>query len=110
LSVILEVRTYRLTPGSDAEFTRLFRDQALPLLADMGTRVVAFGLSLASDEGRRDAYLIRAFASMEDRERQENQFYGSRAWREGPREAILSVIQDYHTVVLEAPQDLSLPT
>lgn len=108
--MILEIRTYRLTPDSDAEFTRLFRDEALPLLADMGIRVVDFGLSLASEDGRRDGYLIRAFASIEDRDRQENEFYGSRAWREGPREAILSLIQDYHTVVLDAPHELGLPT
>ena len=106
--MILEVRTYRLKPGSDAEFIRLFRDEALPLLAELAIGVVAFGLSLATEDGQRDAYLVRSFASLEDREQQENEFYGSRAWREGPREAILALIEDFHTVVLDA-DELGMP-
>ena len=49
------------------------------------------------------SYLVRAFASIEDRARQEHDFYGSDAWRQGPREAIVSRIVDFHTIVLDLP-------
>lgn len=54
------------------------------------------------DEPQPDAYLIRSFASAEDRVRAEEEFYGSEAWCEGPRAAVLSHIASFHTVVFEA--------
>lgn len=104
--MILEIRTYRLRPGSEEEFSRLVRDESLPLLADLGIRVVAFGLSLTAEDGRRDAYLIRAFESLEERKKQEAAFYGGHAWRDGPRDMILSLIDEYHTVVLDTPNEI----
>jgi hypothetical protein len=44
---------------------------------------------------------MRAFASLEERDELEETFYGGAAWQTGPREAILSRIESYHTVVLE---------
>ncbi|MEU1688095.1 hypothetical protein [Micromonospora sp. NPDC005707] len=40
-------------------------------------------------------------AALAVRDEQESAFYGSDAWRDGPRDAILSRIESYHTVVLE---------
>lgn len=100
--MIVEVRTYRLEPGADEELVRLMRDEAVPLLKRFGIRVLAYGASLAAEDGYRDAYLIRSFSSLEERDQQEEQFYGSQAWRDGPREAIMSRIVSYHTVVLDA--------
>lgn len=98
--MIVEVRTYRLKPGMAAEFLRVMREDSVPLLASFGIRVVDCGLSLVAEDGFQDAYLIRSFASLEERERQEEAFYGSDAWRDGPREAIVSKIDSYHTVVM----------
>lgn len=101
--MIVEVRTYRLRPGTEEEFVRLMRDEAVPLLKRFGIEVVTCGASLADEDGRRDAYLIRSFDSLEQRDEQEERFYGSREWRDGPRETIVSRIESYHTVVLDAP-------
>lgn len=101
--VILEIRTYRLKPGATDEFVHLMRDRAIGLLETFGIRVVTCGASLVAEDGRRDAFLIRAFGSIEDRDEKEERFYGSDAWRSGPREAILSLIESYHTAVLELP-------
>lgn len=99
--MILEIRTYRLRPGTVDEFVRLMREEAAPLLARFGIRVVAAGASLVREDGHEEAYLIRAFPSLTVRDEQEAAFYGSEAWRDGPRAAILSCIESYHTVVLE---------
>jgi NIPSNAP len=99
--VIVEIRTYRLKPGTAQEFLRVVREEALPLLEKFGLRVLAAGISLAEGD---DAYLIRAFPSLEEREEQENAFYGSEAWRDGPRAAVMACIDNYHTVVLEVAQ------
>jgi hypothetical protein len=106
--MIVEIRTYRLVPGTSEEFVRVMRDEAWPLLDATGIRVVASGLSQVREDGLEEAYLVRAFDSIEHRDAQEEAFYGSRAWHDGPREAILSRIESYHTVVLDAAE-LGLP-
>lgn len=100
--MILEIRTYRLKPGTRDEFVRLMREDALPLLEQAGIDVVRSGPSLVDEDGHEEAVLIRAFASLAAHRQQEEAFYGSDAWRNGPREAILACIDSYHSVALEA--------
>lgn len=97
--MIIEIRTYRLKPGAAQEFLRVMHEEAFPLLEKFGLRVLAGGLTLAEGD---DAYLIRAFDSLEHRDQQEAEFYGSDEWKNGPREAVISRIESYHTVVLDA--------
>jgi hypothetical protein len=104
--MIVEIRTYRLHPGTATDFVRVMRDESLPLLASAGIRVLAAGESLVAEDGHEEAYLVRAFDSLADRDRREADFYGSGAWRNGPREAIVTRIVQYHTVVLEVPDRL----
>lgn len=103
-AVILEIRTYVLKRSTGDEFVRLMREQALPLLAHQGITVVDSGGSLVREDGAEQAYLVRAFPSLADREAQESAFYSSEEWCSGPREAILARIEGYHTVVLEVPE------
>jgi hypothetical protein len=105
--VILEIRTYRLVPGSRDGFVRLVRDESLPLLERHGITVVAHGVSLVSEDGHEEAYLIRAFPSLDAHAEQEARFYASDDWRQGPREAILALIESYHSVVLEVTSDVA---
>ncbi|MFI9594320.1 NIPSNAP family protein [Nonomuraea sp. NPDC052265] len=100
--MILEIRTYRLKPGTRDDFLRVMRDEALPLLAKAGIDVVAHGASLVDEDGHEEAYLIRAFPTKETRDEQEDAFYGSPEWHQGPREGIVSRIDGYHTIVIEA--------
>lgn len=81
------------------------REASLPLLAKHGIDVVDCGPSLVDEDGHEEAYLIRAFPSLAAREVQEEEFYASAQWRDGPREAIISRIAAYHSIVIEAPED-----
>jgi hypothetical protein len=102
--MILEIRTYRLKPGTGREFVRLIREESLPLLEKANIEVVDHGLSLVAEDGHEEAYLVRAFDSLRAREEQEDAFYSSEAWLLGPREAILSRIESYHTIVIESSE------
>jgi len=104
--MIIEIRTYRLHPGTGADFVRVMREEALPMLASAGIRVLAAGESLVAEDGHEEAYLIRAFDSLRDRDQQETAFYDSDAWRKGPRQAIVSRIEQYHTIAMEVPDTL----
>jgi len=99
--MILEIRTYRLKPGTrDGSVAAMAAAQ--PLLARYGIDVVDFGASLVAEDGHEEAYLIRRFASLEERAEKEDAFYGSDEWRDGPRAAVVAPIESYHTIVLPA--------
>lgn len=94
---VVEIRAYNLKPGARARFHRLFVEEALPLLEARGIEVVAWGPSLHDDDSW---FLVRAFPGLAERTRLEDAFYGSKAWREGPRAAVLELIESYTTIVL----------
>jgi hypothetical protein len=94
----VEIRSYTLKPGTRAEFHRLFLEEAYPLLQHFHVDVVAYGRSLHDENSY---YLMRRFDSLAHREQAEDAFYGSDAWRKGPREAVLACIENYTEFVLE---------
>jgi hypothetical protein len=100
-AMIVEIRTYRVVPGELDDFVAAMNG-VRPMLARYGIDVVATGPSMTADDGEH-AYLIRAFPSIDERERLEESFYGSAEWRDGPRASILDRIESYHTVVLDLP-------
>jgi hypothetical protein len=95
---IIEIRTYRLLPGTRDEYDGLFREAALPLLRRFGIDVVGAGPSLDDPNGY---LLIRSFADLAARELLEERFYSSPEWREGPREAVVEKIEVFTDAVLE---------
>jgi hypothetical protein len=98
-TAVVEIRSYRLTPGSGPAFQRLVVEESLPMLERWGVDVIAFGPSLDDD----DLYvLIRGYASAAELRRSQDAFYGSAEWRQGPREAIVSLIESDISVVIPA--------
>jgi hypothetical protein len=95
----LEIRSYALQPGMRDEFHRLFIEEAMPLLKRWSVDVVAaYGPSLHDEDSY---YLMRRYNSLTHREESENAFYGSKEWRQGPRQAILALIENYTEIVIE---------
>lgn len=98
--MVLEIRTYRVHAGAVDRFVAAIRD-TVPLQERYGIRVVAFGASAVREDGHEEAYLVREFASLAERDAQHERFYGSDDWRRGPRDTIMSAIESYHTIVIE---------
>jgi NIPSNAP len=94
---ILEIRSYNLKPGTRPQFHELMTQQSLPLLNRLQIDVVAFGPSLHDGD---TYYLMRSYASLEALQQSEDAFYGSSEWRQGPREAVLALIDNYTSVVI----------
>jgi hypothetical protein len=97
----IEIRTYNLRPGTRAQFHCMMTEVSLPMLERWHVDVVAYGPSPHDDDSY---YLLRAYASLEDRQQSQDRFYGSAEWREGPREPILALIDSYTTAVLEVDE------
>ena len=98
MNYFIEIRSYNLKPGTRGAFHRLFIEEAFPMLKRWNVDVVTFGPSLHDENSY---YLMRRYDSLAHREESENAFYGSDEWRQGPREAIIALIENYTEIVLE---------
>ncbi len=98
----VEIRSLNIKPGSRDEFHRRYLEKALPLLKKWKMDVVAFGPSLHDENS---FYVIRAFDSLEHRQKSEDDYYGSADWREGPREVMVELIENYIDVVIEMEKE-----
>jgi hypothetical protein len=97
LKRLVEIRSYKLKPGTAAQFHDAAAVTVVPMLREWGMDVVAFGPSAHEA----DAYfLIRSYADLADLDAQQDAFYGSAQWRDGPRESIVSRIESYLRTVL----------
>lgn len=94
----IEVRSYILKPGTRPAFHRLMMDQVLPMLKRWRVDVVTYGASLHDDDSY---HLIRAYASLGERQQSQDAFYGSAEWRQGPREDLLALVEHYASIVME---------
>jgi hypothetical protein len=95
---LIEIRSYNLKAGTRHEFHRLFIEEAFPMLRRWNVDVVAYGPSLHDENSY---YLMRRYDSLAHREQSEEAFYSSDDWRQGPREAIIALIENYTEIVLE---------
>ncbi|SDY55688.1 NIPSNAP protein [Lysobacter sp. yr284] len=93
---LVEIRTYRLKPGHAARFEAAMA-QALPMVRASGMDVIAFG---RSDHEHESYYLIRAYADRAQLDAQQQAFYSSAAWRQGPRQGLVDCLQDYLNTLL----------
>jgi hypothetical protein len=64
--------------------------------------VVAYG---PSQHDENTYYVIRLFGSLAHREQFEESYYGSDDWRQGPREALRALIDNYTDIALELDED-----
>src|SRR5690349_25178328 len=98
MTYCVEIRSYNLKPGTRPKLHELFTTHALPMLQRWKVDVVAFGPSPHDEDSY---YLIRRYDSLAHREQSQDDFYGSDEWKQGPREAILALIENYTSIVLE---------
>jgi hypothetical protein len=100
---VVEIRTYALKAGSSERFHQIMQERAVPLLRAAGTSVVAACASLHTP----DSYLlIRAYPSLDQRSRNQSDFYGSAAWLQGPCADVMACINSYTTAVVAADRVL----
>lgn len=101
----VEVPNYELKPGGRDRLHRLFHDIVAPMLKAAGHDVVFAGPSPHDANGY---VLIRAYPNEAARAAEQDAFYGSDAWKLGPRELVLAEIEAYASSVLAiSPATLS---
>ena len=96
---LIEVRTYRLMPGTAVDFHAAMHKFAVPMIRNAGMDVVAYG---RSDHEEETYFLIRSYENREALEAKQAAFYRSIQWKEGPRPALVERIETYLNTLLWA--------
>ena len=99
---IIEILMYTLKPGSGLGFHQIMQTVSVPLHLEAGIDVVSYGSSLHDCDSY---HLIRSYESESHRQVSQDAFYASAAWKQGPREDIISRIEISTTTVMALAQD-----
>ena len=94
---LIEIRAYKQKPGTQAAFDAIAREQAVPMLRRWKMDVVSFGPSPHEPD---TYYLVRAYDDLADRNAQQAAFYGSDEWKQGPRNAVLPLVEAFLNTML----------
>lgn len=97
---LLEMRLFRLRPGTRDEFDRISREGTIPMMRRFGITVLAHGPTSNDDNGY---LLLRTFASEEQRVELSQALYASQEWVDNYDEPVMAMIEEYHTAVIPQP-------
>ena len=97
-SMIVEVRSYRITPGRRDEFIEFFEKRSVPALRSHGMKVVGPLIDL---ENPNKFVFLRGFPSMDDLYRMKSEFYEGKLWKEELESVAMPMIESYDVVLCE---------
>jgi len=100
-SGLLEMRLFKLRPGTRAEFDRISHEGTIPMMRRFGITVLAYGPTLNDEDGY---LLLRAFPSEGERVSRSQAFYASDEWETNYEAPVMAMIEDYHTAVIPATE------
>jgi hypothetical protein len=104
---VIEILTIDVKPGKRDEFHKLYESAALPLLKKWRFEVIAYGPSL---HDANSYYVVCLFKSLKNRQESEDAYYSSDDWKNGPRTAILGLVEHFAYTVISAEKLKSLAT
>jgi hypothetical protein len=101
--VLLEMRLFRVRPGTREEFHRITHEGTIPLMRSLGIDVLAYGPAANNDDLY---YVLRAFSSEEQRTEQAHAFYSSPVWERDFDAPVMGMMEDYRIAVMPATPTL----
>jgi heme-degrading monooxygenase HmoA len=96
--MIVEVRSYRITPGKRDEFIEVFKKRSIPGLQSHGMKVVGPMIDL---ENPNKFVFLRGFPSMEDVQPMKDAFYGGKLWKEELEQILMPMIESYDVTLCQ---------
>lgn len=96
--MIVEVRSYRITPGRRDEFIEFFRTKAIPAQRDYGMKVVG---PLIDVENPNKVVWLRSFRSIDERTRLKKAFYEGDVWKNEMESIVMPMLDSYDVILCE---------
>jgi hypothetical protein len=97
--VIVEMRTYKLKPGTRAEFLEIFETRSVPAHREIGMKIRGPFLSIEDPDV---FFFMRAFPDLASREPMKARFYEGPLWKSELEAKLMPMIEKYDVVVVEA--------
>jgi NIPSNAP protein len=98
ISMIVEVRTYKIKPGRRDEFINFFETRAVPAQRSLGMKIVGPLLDLENPD---NFVWLRSFPSLAERDRMKSAFYDGETWKNELEEIAMPMIESYAVVLSE---------
>jgi len=96
--MIVEVRSYRVKPGRRDEFIKFFETRSVPALQSHGMKVLGPLLDL---ENPNKFVWLRAFPSLEERDRMKTAFYEGDLWKKEMETIAMPMLESYDVILCE---------
>lgn len=96
--MIVEVRSYRVSPGRREEFIQFFETRAVPAQRAHGINVLGPFLDL---ENPNKFVWLRSFPSLAERERMKATFYNSALWKNELEAIAMPMLESYDVILCE---------
>ena len=103
--MVIEMRTYRLKPGTRPEFLEIFRTRSVPAHREIGMTIAGPFLSVEDPD---TFFFMRGFPDLESREPMKAQFYEGELWKRELESVLMPMIDRYEVVVVEGSQQIVL--
>ena len=100
--MIIEMRTYRTTPGKRAEFLETFRSKSIPAHTEIGMKILGPFLSIEDPD---TFFWMRGFPDVASREKMKAQFYEGELWKQELEKILLPILDKYEVVLVEDPEN-----
>jgi NIPSNAP len=96
--MIVEMRTYKTTPGRRAEFLEIFRNKSVPAHEEIGMKILGPFLSV---EDPNTFFFMRGFPDIVSREPMKAKFYEGELWKNELEHLLMPMLEKYDVVVVE---------
>ena len=101
--MIIEMRTYRTTPGKRSAFLETFRSRSIPAHRALG---MAISDPLLSVEDPDTFFFMRGFPDLASREPMKARFYESALWKAELEQVLMPMLAEYKIVLVEGPEEM----
>jgi hypothetical protein len=96
--MIVEMRTYRLKPGTRDRFLEIFRAKSVPKHLELGMKILGPFLSV---EDADTFFFMRGYPDLASREPLKARFYEGDLWKRELEGVLMPMIDKYDVVVVD---------
>ena len=98
--MIVEMRTYKLKPGTRARFLEVFHSRSIPKHVELGMKILGPFLSIEDPD---TFFFMRGFPDLASREPLKASFYEGELWKRELEQVLMPMIDKYEVVLVDDP-------
>jgi hypothetical protein len=102
MTMIVEMRTYKLKPGTRPKILEVFHASLFPECKRIGMKVAG---PFPSIEDETTVFWMRGFPDAAARQKMSGEFYGGKAWASELSDAFMPNMESYSVVAVEMPEN-----